>query len=224
MKRVSIDVSQEARINAGFGYAPPMLGLTHDAPAFLDRAAEIMRQLDAAAMQRLADAIVRRYERDRAVFVIGNGGSALTASHFAEDLGTASVPNELRHDVDRRRVRAMALTDNVGWITAAANDLGYEHVFTQQLVNHARPGDLLVAISGSGQSPNILQAVDWANAHGVDTFGVTGFTGGELRTLQRDGLHLACDDMGVVESMHLLLFHWVLGEVHGRIHGRGRHG
>ncbi|MEM1445322.1 MAG: SIS domain-containing protein [Planctomycetota bacterium] len=200
-----------------------MLGLTHDAPEYLAKAAEETAKLDAAAMTRLSDAIIQRYEAGRFVFVIGNGGSGLNASHFAEDLGKSSIPDEHLLDPDRKRLRVLSLTDNLGWIMAAGNDLGYEHIFTQQLMNYGKAGDLLIAISGSGNSPNILHAVDWANTHGLDTFGLTGYGGGQLKQQQTDGVHVALDDMGMVESLHLLLFHWVLNDVHGRINSIGRH-
>jgi D-sedoheptulose 7-phosphate isomerase len=82
---------------------------------------------------------------------------------------------------------------------------------------------LLVAISGSGNSPNILKAVDWANRHGVTTFGLTGYSGGKLKGMAKHTLHVALDDMGMVESIHLCLFHWVLNDVFARINGEGRY-
>ena len=200
-----------------------MLGLTLDAPDYLAKAAEETKRLDRAAMQRLSDAIVQRYEQGRFVFIIGNGGSGLNASHFAEDLGKSSIPDDQLLDPDRKRLKVLSLTDNLGWIMAAGNDIGYEHIFTQQLMNYGSEGDLLIAISGSGNSANILHAVQWAITHGLTTFGLTGYTGGELKHVQHDGLHVDLHDMGIVESLHLLLFHWVLNDVHGRINDVGRH-
>jgi hypothetical protein len=93
----------------------------------------------------------------------------------------------------------------------------YDRVFVEQLKNLASPGDLLVAISGSGNSPNVLRAVDWANGHGLTTFGCTGFSGGKLRGMVHHGLHVPLDDMGVVESIHLTAFHWVVDDTYRRI-------
>ena len=90
-------------------------------------------------------------------------------------------------------------------------------MFVEQLKNLASPGDLLVAISGSGNSPNILRAVEWANKHDLTTFGCTGFSGGKLRTLAHHGLHVPLDDMGIVECIHLTAFHWVVDDLHRRI-------
>ena len=94
---------------------------------------------------------------------------------------------------------------------------GFERVFVEQLKNLARPGDLLIAISGSGNSPNVLRAVEWAEEHGLTTFGCTGFDGGKLRKMAQHGLHVPLDDMGIVESIHLTAFHWVVDNLHARI-------
>ena len=90
-------------------------------------------------------------------------------------------------------------------------------------MNYGGEGDLLLAISGSGNSPNILTAVDWANRHGLVTFGLTGYNGGKLKQMQQHGLHVELDDMGMVESLHLAIFHWVLNDVFARINREGRY-
>jgi len=123
----------------------------------------------------------------------------------------------------KKRVRILSLTDNTPYILAWGNDEGFDRVFVEQLKNLARPGDLLIAITGSGNSPNILKAVDWANRHGLHTFGLTGYEGGKLKSMQRDGLHVDLMDMGMVESIHLCLFHWVLNDVFARINREGRY-
>ncbi|MEM8781335.1 MAG: SIS domain-containing protein [Planctomycetota bacterium] len=200
-----------------------MLGITHDNREYFALAAQQIQNIDCAALQRLSDAVMQRYDQGKFIYIIGNGGSGLNASHFAEDLGKSTVPDAHLQDPDRKRLKVLSLTDNLGWIMAAGNDVGYEHIFTQQLMNYGQAGDLLIAISGSGNSPNILHAVDWAKNHGLTTFGLTGYTGGTLKRQQDDGLHVECNDMGVVESLHLLLFHWMLNDVHARINHVGRH-
>jgi D-sedoheptulose 7-phosphate isomerase len=117
----------------------------------------------------------------------------------------------------KRRLKILSLTDNTPYILAWGNDEGFDRVFVEQLKNLASPGDLLVAISGSGNSPNILRAVDWAKRNGLKTFGCTGFSGGKLRTMADAGLHVALDDMGIVESIHLTAFHWVVDDLYRRI-------
>ena len=126
----------------------------------------------------------------RLVFLFGNGGSATTASHFAEDLGKNCLAAEDLAAGTGRRLKVMSLTDNVGWITALANDLSYDQVFLQQMAHFGGAGDLAIAISGSGNSPNVIAAVDWANRHGLVTFGMTGFDGGKLKRIQKAGIHV----------------------------------
>ena len=106
---------------------------------------------------------------------------------------------------------------------AVGNDCGYDQIFVQQLMNYGDEGDLLLAISGSGNSPNVLKAVDWANRHGMTTLGITGFGGGKLKDEAQHSMHVPLDDMGMVESIHLCLFHWVLNDVFARINSEGRY-
>src|SRR5262249_35792070 len=120
-------------------------------------------------------------------------------------------------DRERKRIRILSLTDNTPYILAWGNDEGFERVFVEQLKNLATPGDLLIAISGSGNSPNVLRAVDWANSHGLRTFGCTGFGGGKLRPLAQQNLHVPIEDMGIVESIHLTVFHWVVDDLYRRL-------
>jgi D-sedoheptulose 7-phosphate isomerase len=194
-----------------------MLGIKLEAGPFLDRVARELGRIDPAEIKALADAIYRCYEDRRFVFVIGNGGSGSSASHFCEDLGKCTLRREDFDNDSKKRLRILSLTDNTPYIMAWANDEGFERVFVEQLKNLASPGDLLIAISGSGNSPNVLRAVEWANRHDLRTFGCTGFSGGKLRTLAQQGLHVPLDDMGVVESIHLTAFHWVVDNLHARI-------
>src|SRR5437867_6093250 len=194
-----------------------MLGIKLDARSFLERAGEELRKIDPAQVQALADAIFECYQSRRFVFVIGNGGSGSNASHFCEDLGKGTLRREDFENDGKKRLRILSLTDNTPYILAWGNDEGFDRVFVEQLKNLASPGDLLIAISGSGNSPNVLRAVEWANRHDLRTFGCTGFSGGKLRTLAQQGLHVPLDDMGIVESIHLTAFHWVVDNLHARI-------
>jgi len=142
---------------------------------------------------------------------------------MSEDLGKSTLrPADLR-DESKRRLKVMSLTDNLGWILAVGNDVGYDQIFVQQLMNYGREGDLVIAISGSGNSPNVLAAVEWAKRHQLRSFALTGYDGGRLRKVADAGLHVPLDDMGMVESIHLCLFHWVLNDVYARINKEGRH-
>ncbi|MCZ2341847.1 MAG: SIS domain-containing protein [Bacteroidales bacterium] len=188
------------------------------AEPFLRRVAEELARIDAIEVQALADSMYETYQAGRFIFVIGNGGSGSNASHFCEDIGkgTLKLPDDLAEN-GKKRVKILSLTDNTPYILAWGNDEGFERVFVEQLRNLASPGDLLIAISGSGNSKNILSAVDWAKRNGLTTFGCTGFTGGKLRQEAHKGLHVPIDDMGIVETLHLAAFHWVVDDLHRRI-------
>jgi D-sedoheptulose 7-phosphate isomerase len=194
-----------------------MLGIKLDVRPFLERVGQELSRIDPAEVKALADAIYICYQERRMVFVCGNGGSGSNASHFCEDLGKCTLRREDYDNDKKKRLRMLSLTDNTPYILAWANDEGFERVFAEQLKNLASPGDLLIAISGSGNSPNVLRAVEWANKNGLKTFGCTGFDGGKLKKLAHQGLHVPLDDMGIVESIHLTAFHWVVDNLHARI-------
>jgi D-sedoheptulose 7-phosphate isomerase len=190
-----------------------MIGARMEVGAYLDRVREEIDRLSHDEIEKFADLVYERYQNGRFVFVIGNGGSGANASHLCEDLGKSTVKDfELQ-----KRLKVMSLTDNTPYILAWANDTSYDRVFVEQLKNFASEGDLLIAISGSGNSPNILRAVEWSNANGLTTLGVTGFSGGKLKQIAHHGLHCPIDDMGIVESLHLVAFHYILDDVYGRI-------
>lgn len=200
-----------------------MLGATLATNAYLQRLNDELEKIDQAAMQRWADLIYQAWEDERFVYIFGNGGSGTTASHMAEDLGKSTLHERDLNDDSKKRLKVLSLTDNAGWLMAVGNDLAYDQIFVQQLMNYGGAGDLVIAISGSGNSANVLNAVEWANRHGLTSFGLTGYSGGKLKQLQTDGLHVELDDMGMVESIHLCLFHWVLNDVFARINSTGRY-
>jgi D-sedoheptulose 7-phosphate isomerase len=173
-----------------------------------------LTSLNQADVSSFLDLLVDAYENDRTVFVIGNGGSAANASHFANDLakGTLQSMNQTK------RLRAMSLTDNVALMTAYGNDEGYHSIFEQQLRTYARPGDIVVAISGSGNSPNVISAIEWANANGLHTVGVTGFVGGKLKNMAKTSVHVPLNDMCTSESVHSVIFHYVAIELQTRLY------
>ena len=199
-----------------------MLGVTLDSDDYIQRLNSELNRIDQDAMRLWSDLLMAAWEKGRFVYIIGNGGSGTTASHMAEDLGKSTLRESDLRDPSLRRLKVLSLTDNAGWLMAVGNDVGYDQIFVQQLMNYASPGDLLIAISGSGNSPNILNAVDYANDHQLITFGLTGYDGGKLRQQQQHGLHVDLNDMGMVESIHLCLFHWVLNDVFARINREGR--
>ncbi len=200
-----------------------MLGVHLTPSEYLRRCAAEFEKLDTSAIEGLARDIHSAWEDGRFVFICGNGGSGSNASHFCEDLGKSSLDRKDFLNDKMKRLKVLSLTDNTPYILAWGNDEGFDRVFVEQLKNFASPGDLLIAISGSGNSPNILNAVEWANAKGLKTWGITGYSGGKLQKLGHANLHVPLDDMGMVESIHMLAFHWVLNDVYARIYNAGRH-
>jgi D-sedoheptulose 7-phosphate isomerase len=141
------------------------------------------------------------YHGGKQMFLIGNGGSAATASHFANDLSKGTRCE------GRKRFKAFSLTDNIPLVTAWANDHSFEEIFVEQLTNLLHPGDLLVAISGSGNSRNILKAVEYVNAHQGHTFGLIGFQGGKLKDLVHESIIVPSHRQEIIEDIHLILEH-----------------
>lgn len=162
-------------------------------------------RVDVSQVAAFVGELERAYREDRQVFIVGNGGSAGTASHMACDLGKTVLGKT--PDPARRRFRVMSLTDNVPLITAIANDLGYEHVFSEQLAGLARRGDLLVVITGSGNSPNVVSAVLHARTLGLRTAGLLGFDGGQVLPLLDTPVLVRDFSYGFVEDIHLVLDH-----------------
>jgi D-sedoheptulose 7-phosphate isomerase len=172
---------------------------------------EYREQMISAAQtvdSKLVDLAIDEFRRalvdDRQIFVFGNGGSASTASHFVTDIVKSAS------HAGAKRFRVMALTDSNSTITAYANDLHFEYVFVEQLKNFARPGDLLLAFSGSGNSENVLRAVRYANAIGCRTIGLAGFAGGKLRTEAQECLVVDAHHMGRVEDGHFIVQHLIV--------------
>ncbi len=200
-----------------------MLGVSLDVDAYLQRLKDEIDRLDGAETSRLADLIHEAWKNGRSVFIFGNGGSACLASHLGEDLAKGTFRESDLAAFGVRRLKVLSLTDNVGFLTAVGNDMGYDQIFVQQLATYAEQGDLAIAISGSGNSPNIIAAVEWANDNGLKTFGMTGFDGGKLKQIQHDGIHVPLDDMGMIESIHGCLIHWLVDDLFGRFNRVGRH-
>lgn len=168
---------------------------------YVDRVQTVLKSIHAADLQRISDLVLEAFEGSRTIFVIGNGGSASTASHMACDLNKAtSVPGG-------PRLRVLSLTDNMAWFSALANDLSYEDVFVEQLRHLFKPGDLLIAISASGNSPNLVRAVEFVNANEGKTIALVGFAGGKIKALLHASVHVTGSDYGPVEDGHLILNH-----------------
>jgi D-sedoheptulose 7-phosphate isomerase len=168
-----------------------------------------IEKLDEKQINNFIDIIINAYEEEKMIFVIGNGGSAANASHFAQDLAKGT-----RKSIEqKKRIKALSLTDNLPFVTALGNDDGYDTIFEQQLRTFANPGDVLVCISGSGNSPNIIKAAIWANENNLVTVSITGFDGGKLLKLSKHSVHVPLNDMCTSESVHSIIFHYIVLEI-----------
>jgi phosphoheptose isomerase len=169
--------------------------------AYAEEMARAAKSIDPAMLERAASVLVEAYLRGARIFSCGNGGSASIANHMQCDhvkgIRTAT-------DISPR---VHSLSANVELLTAIANDTGYENVFAYQLQSQAEPGDVLVAVSSSGRSPNIVRALTWARDQGLKTIAVTGFDGGAARDAAEVSIHVDCANYGIVEDLHQAVMH-----------------
>ena len=169
--------------------------------AYLAAQQKALASLQPETLSPLIATLQEAYKNDAQIFVIGNGGSAANASHFAVDLGKGAS------DVLPRRFRVMSLTDNTAWITALGNDYSYEDIFVRQLMNYARPGDVLIGISVSGNSPNCVRAFDWAKATGIKTMALVGSKRGQMGELADQLVVIPDGHYGRVEDVQMNILH-----------------
>jgi D-sedoheptulose 7-phosphate isomerase len=179
------------------GTGPGGLSVRKFAEWYRDLEIAKWQELDLDAISGIGGAIVKAEKKGKQIFVMGNGGSAATASHIATDWSKTA------ERVGKPLIRCISLNDNIPFMTAIANDLGYEEVFARQLQNLLNPGDVVVIITGSGNSPNVIKAAEFAKMVGAVTIGMTGFTGGKLRKLVDICLHIESDQYGVIEDLHM---------------------
>jgi D-sedoheptulose 7-phosphate isomerase len=161
----------------------------------------------------IVDIIMKACSDGKKVIFMGNGGSATTASHFARDISIGTAKE------GKPRVRAISLADSIAAITSLANDVGYNSVFKEQLIGQVDKGDVVIGISASGNSPNVLEAMEYARSAGAVTVGFIGFGGGKLKELSDKSIVLSSRDYGQVEDTHLVLDHIFTCLVKERIAG-----
>jgi D-sedoheptulose 7-phosphate isomerase len=180
-----------------------MTGFNYYIDEYTTSLQDVLNQLPDEDITRVIDEILAAGERGSTIFILGNGGSAATASHFACDLAKGTQRRGIKP------FRVIALTDNVPLITAWANDTAYDRVFAEQLRPLVQHDDLVIGISGSGNSPNVLEAMRIANEAGARTVGWTGFKGGRLHELVDVCVIVPSDCMEQIEDVHLILEHAV---------------
>jgi D-sedoheptulose 7-phosphate isomerase/D-glycero-D-manno-heptose 1,7-bisphosphate phosphatase len=169
--------------------------------AYADEISRAAKTIESAVLDRAGALLIEAYARGSRAFSCGNGGSASIANHMQCD-----HVKGVRNGTDLAP-RVHSLSSNVELITAIANDFGYEDVFVYQLQSQAEPGDVLVAVSSSGRSPSIVQALTWARDHDLRTIAVTGFDGGAARRVAEISIHVECTNYGVVEDLHQAVMH-----------------
>jgi phosphoheptose isomerase len=181
--------------------AAPYLSPTSFLDAYAEEIARACKTIDPEAFGCAAAILLDAYTRDARMFSCGNGGSASIANHMQCDhLKGVRTTTDLAP-------RVLSLSANVELLTAIANDMGYENVFVYQLQSQSRPGDVLVAVSSSGHSPNIVQALAWARDNGLRTIAITGFDGGGARAVAEVSVHVDCTNYGVIEDLHQVIMH-----------------
>jgi D-sedoheptulose 7-phosphate isomerase len=182
--------------------------------AYLDEVSALVAALPVEHLDRTVERLLEAYDRGRQLFLLGNGGSAATASHLLADF------QKCIYMAGGKTFRAMAVTDSIPLITAWANDTHYDNVFAEQLRPWVQPGDLVIAFSGSGNSPNVLRAVQVARELGAWVLGLAGYEGGKLKDLADECIIVPCDNMQRIEDCHMVLGHLLFWRMMGRIEER----
>lgn len=168
---------------------------------YLNRLQETIKRLDREEINKFINMLLDARDADKQIFIMGNGGSASTASHFCCDFNKGSSYGF------NKRFKFICLNDNVPGMMAYANDVSYDDVFVEQLKNFFNPGDYVIGISGSGNSKNVLKAIEYANNNGGVTIGLTGFSGGKLKQMCTHSVNMNVDDMQISEDLHMMMDH-----------------
>jgi len=184
-----------------------------DIQAYIEHEINTLRALDINAINDAIRLIFETYENGNTIYIFGNGGSSATASHYQNDF------NKGISEYTEKKFNFHCLNDNVATVMAIANDIGFEEVFRFQLRGRIKPGDLVMAISGSGNSKNVINAVEYAKEQGNQIIGLTGFDGGKLRRLSDISLHAPIQSMQVTEDIHMILDHLIMAVLAKRMCG-----
>lgn len=165
---------------------------------------EHIQKIDTKQFQAMIDILLYAYREDKQIFMLGNGGSAATANHFVCDFGKNAVQG------DKRRFRILSLSDNIEKITALGNDIAFEEIFRQQMINLMNEGDVVIAISASGNSPNVVRALEYAREKKARVISLAGFQGGKIKDLSEVCLVAEMSSYERIEDLHLILLHMVV--------------
>ena len=192
-----------------------MIDFTKDIQTYLDTERNMLQSLNIEQINEAVNAIIEARDRGAAIYTMGNGGSAATASHMVCDFAKGAW-----EAVGGNKFLFECLSDNTPIVTAIANDISYDDVFVFQLQRKLKPEDLVIAISGSGNSRNVLKAVDFAKKVGAKVIGVTGYQGGKLKAMSDYCLHVGIDDMQIAEDIHMMFDHMIMRVIDRHYNGR----
>lgn len=168
---------------------------------YFNRLTHAINNLNRDEVNDFMNTLLRARDNGKHIFIMGNGGSGATASHYCCDFNKGMSYQQ------PSRFKLMCLNDNMPTMMAYSNDVSYDDAMVEQLKNFLEPGDLVIGISGSGNSKNVLKAIDYANENGAETMGLTGFSGGELKKRAKHSVHVNIDDMQITEDIHMALCH-----------------
>lgn len=182
---------------------------------YLNTLKTVLDRCPLEVLDRLVGVLETAHREGRQIFIIGNGGSAATASHMMNDLCKGTLGH--KGDAPWPRFKVIALTDNVSLMTAWANDTDFNHIFSEPLKNFAQNGDVLIAISASGNSPNVIAAVEVARQRGLTVLGLTGFGGGKLAQMADVAFVVPSDEYGPVEDLHMILDHIITSYLYAKL-------
>lgn len=171
---------------------------------YIENEISVLERLDTDAINEALNLLAGTMEKEGTIYIFGNGGSSATASHFQNDF------NKGISEHTEKKFRFQCLNDNVATLMAVANDIGFEEVFRFQLEGKLKPEDVVIAISGSGNSPNVIHAVEYARGQGVRVIGLTGYNGGKLRQLSDISLHAPVNSMQITEDIHMIFDHLMM--------------
>lgn len=178
-----------------------MSDFTKKIDGYFARLTKSIADLDRVQINDFVNLLLSARDSGKTIFIMGNGGSGATASHYCCDFNKGMSYQQTN------RFKMICLNDNIPTMMAYSNDVSYDDAMVEQLKNFLQPGDLVIGISGSGNSKNIIKAIDYANAHDAETVGLTGFSGGELKRRAKHSVHVNIDDMQITEDAHMALCH-----------------
>lgn len=176
---------------------------------YFDSHSSLFEKMDISKINEAIELVKYKYQQGKKIITCGNGGSAYTASHYITDW------NKMVNIATGSKFHGISLCDNIGLITAFGNDLNYDEIFSGQLKSIMEPGDLLIVVSGSGNSPNVIKAIEYANSIGAETLAIVGYDGGKAKEISKNCIWIPSYDMQLCEDIHLMFGHMVMKELCG---------